>query len=211
MSPVRADTFFTGIGVGAGVVGVFAVVVVLIVVLIMAKVVVRRKASYEVKKDVKMLNNPFYGNTLMMKQELEMEEIGQGPQYDVVKGHDEKIGSLSDSFISYDDVEGMPQTVAEKKRATEELSTPAGVANTRALYAQVDKSKKKEAKKEKEDESAATNTVNQYDLPMTKMLDGREGVVVSGGVEEEEKYDGVNRRLCETVQQNKGVRKESEC
>ena len=57
-----------------------------------------------------------------------------------------------------------------------------------AVYAVVDKSKKKGAKKT-EDESTVVNKDILYAMPMTKevkMTDEGEGIVMSGGVEEGE-------------------------
>ena len=62
------------------------------------------------------------------------------------------------------------------------------------VYAVVDKSKKKGAKKKTENEPTVVNKDDLYAMPMAKevkMTDKGGGVVVSGGVEEGEHYDDV--------------------
>ena len=62
------------------------------------------------------------------------------------------------------------------------------------VYAVVDKSKKKGAKKKTEDEPTVINRDDLYAMPMgkiVKMTDEGGGVVVSGGVEEGGHYDDV--------------------
>ena len=73
-------------------------------------------------------------------------------------------------------------------------STPASATMVDAVYAVVDRSKKKGAKKKTEDEPTVVNRDDLYAMPMTKavkMTDIRGGVVVSSGVEEGEHYDDV--------------------
>ena len=64
-------------------------------------------------------------------------------------------------------------------------SIPASTTKVDAVYAVVDKSKKKGAKKKTEDEPTVVNKDDLYAMPMTKsvkMTDEGGGVVVSGGV-----------------------------
>ena len=73
-------------------------------------------------------------------------------------------------------------------------STPASATMVDPMYAVVDKSKKKGAKKRTEDEPTVINRDDLYAVPMTKevkMTDKGGGVVVSGSVEEGEHYDDV--------------------
>lgn len=183
MSLLNAGSIFTGIWIGAGVAGVLILLVVIVIALIMTKVVVKMKAGYEQKRGI--VENPLYGNlkALVVKPETEKEEICQCSD----GNHYEELGSVLDGLHLYEHVEGIDR----KKQAPEELSTPVNVADIRELYATVDnqESMKKGVKKEeKRDESAAASNINQYALPMQEMLDDREGVVVSGDVEEEEAY-----------------------
>ena len=178
----------TFIGVGVGV-GVFLLLSVLTLVgIILVVVLVRRKISYKQKGDSKMEHNPYYNNALEVKQGNEMEELSAGHDYDYVDKNEGK-GSIVDGFDPYDDVDGKVQIKTAKKQAPKESSTPVSVTNIGDLYAVVDKSQKKGAEKEKE---PVTNKVDLYAMPMKKkgkLTERGEGVVESGGVEEEEEND----------------------
>ena len=83
-------------------------------------------------------------------------------------------------------------------------STPASATMVDPVYAVVDKSKKKGAKKT-EDEPTVINKDDLYAMPMkkeVKMTDKGGGVVVSGGVEEGELYDDVVELTYKTKADN---------
>ena len=73
-------------------------------------------------------------------------------------------------------------------------STPASAFMVDAVYAVVNKSKSKGAKKKTEDEPTVINKDDLYAMPMAKVVkitDERGGVIVSGGAEEGKLYDDV--------------------
>ena len=187
--PIVGGTF---IGAGVGV-GVFLLLVLLtVVVLIIVVVVVRRKAAYKQKRDVTVRDNLHYNNTAVEKDGIEMKEKVQGAYYvGVDNDKDEEKGSLVDGFDPYENVDRQPQLKHAKRLAPKESAPPASTTSVPAVYAVVDKSKKKGAKKEAKDGCTATNN-DQYAMPMEKMgkvTDKGEGVVESGGVEEGEQYN----------------------
>ena len=167
-------------GVG---VGVFLLLSVLTLVgIILVVVVVRRKVTYKQKRDSEMEHN-----ALVAKQEHEVEEKGlsAGHDYNYVDEKERKVKTV-DGFDLYEDVVGKTQIKATLKQAPKESSTPVSVTNIGDLYAVVDKSQKKGAKKEKE---TVTNKEDLYTIPMRKkgkLTERGEGVVESGGVEMEE-------------------------
>ena len=176
---------FIGVGVGVGVLLLLSVLTLVGIILVV--VVVRRKVTYKQKGDSKMENNPYYKNELVSNQGNEMEEkcLGAGHDY-VYADMNEGKGSIVDGFDPYEDVDGKVQSKTAKKQAPNESSTPVSVTNIGDLYAVVDKSQKKGAKKEKE---TATNKEDLYIMPMKKKgksSERGEGVVESGGVEKRE-------------------------
>ena len=73
-------------------------------------------------------------------------------------------------------------------------SNPASATVVDAVYAVVDKNKKKGMKKKTEDKPTVINKDDLHAVPMAKevkMTDKGGGMVVSGGVEEVEHYDDV--------------------
>ena len=181
--PIVGGTF---IGAGVGV-GVLLLVLLSMAVLIIVVVVVRRKTACKQKRDGKMGDNLHYKNTVVDKQGTEMREKGLGAHYqniDSDKGEDK--GSLVDGFnLTYENADGQAQLKKESAPPPSTTSIP-------DVYGVVDKSKKMGAKKETEDESTVTNKDDFYAMPVKKesmVLDKEEGVVESGGVEEEEQYD----------------------
>ena len=123
-----ADGSPTVVGVG---VGVFILLVLWIVVAIIVVVlVVRRKAAREQKRDVTVGDNPFYQHTAA----------------------DNDLGDEEDPFdVGYNHYEVDDRTVVcsknTKTRTPKESSTPASATKVDVVYAVVDKSKKKGAKK----------------------------------------------------------------
>ena len=182
--PIVGGTF---IGVGVGV-GVLLLLLLSMAVLIVVVVVVRRKTAFKQNRDGKMGDNLQYNNTVVEKQGTEMREKGLGAHYQNIDSDEgEDKSSLVDGFnLAYENVDGQAQL---KKESAPPLST----TSIPDVYAVVDKSKKREAKKkETEDESTVTNKDDFYAMPVKKegkVTDKEEGVVESGGVEEEEQYD----------------------
>ena len=186
--PIVGGTF---IGAGVGV-GVFLLLVLLsMAVLIIVVLVVRRKAAYKQKRDVMVRDNLHYNNTTVEKDGIEMKKVQCAYYVDVDNDKGEEKGSLVDGFDPYEDVDRQPQLKNAKRLAPKESAPPASTTSVPAVYAVVDKSKKKGAKKEAKGGCTATNN-DQYAMPMEKMgkvTDKGEGVVESGGVEEGAQYN----------------------
>ena len=177
-----------GIGVGVVILVMLTVVVVILVV-----VMRKRKAVYKQEGDKKTGSNPYYNSTVVVKQEVEMPEKGQGADYDYVDNANcEEKGSTVDGFDPYEDPDKKAQTKTDVKPASKESATPHWETNAGDVYAVVDKTKKKAVKKETKDEPAVTNKDDLYAMPMKKkgkMTNNGIGVVESDDVEEREEND----------------------
>ena len=175
---------------------------------IVLSIVVKREAAYKQKRDVIVNGNPYYNNTVVMLQEQEMLEQGVGADYNDahscqgVGNNQQGINQREDEDMLNFDVGYNPYEVVNRKVLSKNTmtptpkvsSTPASATMVDPMYAVVDKSKKKGAKKKTEDEPTVVNKDYLYAVPMTKevkMTDKGRGVVVSGGVEEGEHYDDV--------------------
>ena len=103
------------------------------------------------------------------------------------QGEDEDLLNFD---VGYNPYEVVNREVLGKNTMTptqKEFPTPASATRVNAVYAVVDKSKKKGAKKKTENETTIASKDNLYATPMAKavkMTDKGGGVVVSGGVEE---------------------------
>ena len=163
----------------------------------MVVVVVKRKAACKQKRDVIVNGNPYYNNTVVVLQEQQIPEQGVGADYNdahsINQGEDEDLLNFDAGYNPYEVVD---RKVLSKNTLTptpKVSSTPTGATVVDAVYAVVDKSKKKGAKKKTEDEPTIVSK-DLYALPMAKvvrMADKEEGVIVSGVVEEGEHYDDV--------------------
>ena len=166
----------------------------------MVVVVVNWKAACKQKRDVIGNDNPYYNNTEVVLQDLEMQGVGadhndahscQGVGNNQGEGED-----LLNFDVDYNPYEVVDREVLGKNTMTptpKVFPTPAGATKVDAVYAVVDKSKKRGAKKKTEDPSIV-NIDDLYAMPMAKevkMTDEGGGVVVSGGVEEGGHYDDV--------------------
>ena len=185
------DTIFIGVGVG---VGVFLLLVVCIsVVLILVVVVVKSKAATKQKRDTTEGDDPYNNNPAVVMQETEMTEQGAGNDYQNASNHTgEEEDPFCDGFSHYEVADRIIHSKNTKTPALKEPSTPASATNGPAVYATVDKSKKKGPKKEKNHVFSITHKEDQYAMPIKKegkLTDIGEAVVGSGGVEEEEQYD----------------------
>ena len=148
-----ADGSPTGVGVS---VGVFVLLVLWIVVAIIVVVVVmRRKAARKQKRNLTVGDNPFYQHTAVVTQEAETQEQGIDANFrdaQCLQGADNDLGDEEDPFdVGYNHDEVDDRTVVcsknTKTRTPKESSTPARATKVDAVYAVVDKSKKKGAKK----------------------------------------------------------------
>ena len=196
MPPFPIGTF-TAVGVG---VGVFLLIVIsILVVIILVVAVVRRKAAYKEKRDATMGDNLHYSNTVLVNQEIELKEKGVGAKYRDADGYEdldddngEEEGPIAEGFDPYEAVDRKVH-IKNVKTPAPTSAPPTSTTNVPHIYAIVDKSKKKGTKKETEDGCTATNNY-QYAMPMIKMgktTDKGEGVVESGGVEDEQYDDAV--------------------
>ena len=184
-----------GVGVGVFLLLILSTVVILMLVV----VVVKRKASHKQKssRDVTMNDN----NTVVATPEVEMPEQGVSADYKDARGFqgaDNDQGEEDPFGFGYNPYEVVDKKTHSKNimtsAALKNFATPATVPRVDVVYAVVDKSKKKGAKKKTEDEPTVVNKDDLYAMPMAKvvkMTDKEGGVVVSGGVEEREHYDDV--------------------
>ena len=155
-----------------------------------------------------MNGNPYYNNTVVVLQEQEMIEQGVGADYNDthscqgVGNNQQGINQGKDKDLSNFDVGYNPYEVVDRKvlskntmTSTRKVSfTPASATMVVAVYAVVDKNKKKGVKMKTEVEPTVVNKDDLYAMPMTKevkMTDEGGGMAVSGGVEEGELYDDV--------------------
>ena len=169
-----------------------------VVVLIVVVVVVNRKAACKQKRDVN--DNPYYNNTVVVLQEQEMQGVGadynDAHSCQGVGNNQGEDNNPLNFDVDYNPYEVVDRKVHSKNTMTptpKVSSTPASATMVDAVYAVVDKSKKKGAKKRRGEEPTIVSK-DLYALPMAKvvkMTDKEEGVVVSGGVEEGEHYDDV--------------------
>ena len=197
--PIGAQsTIGTFIGVGVGVSIFLLLVLSISVILIFAVVVVKRKTAYTQKREVSMEDNLHHSNTVVENQEMVTKEQGVGADYkdvdcyqDVDKVNGEEGGLFDDGFDPYEVVDRKVHTKSANKPAPKESASTASATNVSAVYATVDKSRKKGAKKETGGGCTVTNT-DEYAMPMKKMdkmADKGEGVVESSSVEDGEQYD----------------------
>ena len=171
-----------------------------VVILIVVVVVVSRKAACKQKRDMIVNDNPCYNNTVVVLQEQEMLEQGVGADHNdahgINQGEDDDEDLLNFD-VGYNPYEAVDRTLHSKNTMTptpKVFPTPAGATKVDAVYAVVDKNKKKSAKKKTDVEPTVINKDDLYARPMAKAVritDKGGGVVVSGGVEEGEHCDDV--------------------
>ena len=187
---------FIAVGVSVGVFLLFVMLITVVIILVV--VAVRRKAAYKQKRDATMVDNLYYSNTVVVNQEMAVKEKDVGVDDKDADGYEdldndksEEKGPIVDGFDPYEVVDRRVHIKNAKTPLPKESAPPASTTNVPHIYAVVDMSKKKRAKKETGDGSTATNN-DQYAIPMRKMgeMTGEEeGAVESGGVEEGEQYD----------------------
>ena len=185
-------TTFIGVGIG---VGVFLLLVVCIsVVLILVVVAVKRKAATKQKKDTTVEDDPYYNNTtaVMQEHETEMKEESAGNDYHYARNYTgEEEDPFNEGFNPYEVIDRKVHSKNTMAPELKESSTTTSANNESAVYATVDKSKKK-GPKETGDVVTFSHKDDQYAMPIKKegkLTDKGEIVVRSGGVEEEEQYE----------------------
>ena len=138
-----------GIGVGIFLLLLLSTVVILIVVV----VVVKTKSVCKQKRDLIVNGNPYYNNTVVVLQEQEMLEQGVGADY-----NDEHIINQGEDKLTFD-VGYNPHEIVDRKVLGKNTMTPTPNVSSKPasatliddVYAVVDKSKKKGAKRKTED------------------------------------------------------------
>ena len=127
--------------------------------------------------------NPCYNNPVV----VELEEKDVGAEYDDTVINKEN-GSITDGFDPYEDVDSKEQSRTVKTSPPKVSSTPASATNVGELYAVVDMSKKKGAKKKGEENGRIViNKDDLYTMPVKKkdeMTDNGRGA--NGGAEKSE-------------------------
>ena len=144
-----------GIGVGIFLLLLLSTVVILIVVVVLVK----RKSVCKQKRDVIVNGNPNYNNTVVVLQRQDMQSVGAdyNDAHSIYQGEDK---DLSNFDVGYNPYEIVDRKVLGKKTMTptqKVSSTPASATMVDDVYAVVDKSKKKGAKKKTEDEPTVVN------------------------------------------------------
>ena len=174
-----------GVGVGFG---LFLVVLALVASIVVAVVVVKRRAANKQTGSIKMRANPCYNNPVVA--ELDEKDVHVGAEYDDTVKTTENA-SITDGFDPYEDVDSKAQSRNAKTTPLKVSSTPASTTNVGELYAVVDKSKKKGAKKKEEENGCIeTNKDDLYTMPVkkkNKKTDKGEGA--SGGAQKSEDND----------------------
>ena len=155
--------------------------------LIVLAALLKRRAAHVQTTSIKERDNSSYKNPVV----VEREERGVGADYEDVDKDKEQISSTIKNFDLYVDVNRKGYVRNAKKPALKASSTPASATDVGELYAVVDMSKKKGAKKKEEDESTVTNKDDLYTMPMKKDKMTGEGMGASGGAEKSEDYDDV--------------------
>ena len=186
-SPNSVGSPFIGVGIGAGF-GLLLVVLALVASIVVALVVVKRRGVTKQTGSIKMRANPCYTNPVV----TELEEKNVAAEYDDTVINKEN-GSITDGFDPYEDVDSKAQNKNAKTPPPKASFTPARATDVGELYAVVDKSKKKGAKKKGEENgSTVTNKDDLYIVPVKKkdkMTDKEIGA--SGGAEKSEDNDNV--------------------
>ena len=152
---------FIGAGVGAGLCLLFVALALVAITLV---VLVQRRAANKRIGGIKMRANPCYNNPVVVG----LEEKDEAAEYDDTIINKEN-GSVAVGFDPYEDVDSKAQSRNAKASPPKVSYTPASATNVGELYAVVDKSKKKGAKKKgKENECIETNEDDLYTMPVKK-------------------------------------------
>ena len=177
---------FIGAGVGVGL--CLLLVASGLVAIILVVVVVKRRAANKRIGSIKMGANPCYNNPVV----VELEEKDVAAEYDDTIINKDN-GSINDGFDPYEDVDSKAQNRNAKTPPLKVSSTLASATNVGELYAVVDKSKKKAAKKKGEENGCIeTNKDNLYTVPVKKKDKMTEkGRGASGSAEKSEDNDEV--------------------
>ena len=174
---------FIEAGVGVGLCLLF-VVLALVASIVVAVVVVKRRADNKRTGSINMGAYPCYNNPVVV--ELDKKDVHVGAEYDdTVKSKEN--GSITDGFDPYEDVDTKAQCRNSKPPPPKVSSTPGSATDVGELYAVVDKSKKKGAKKkEVENGSMETNKDDLYTVPVKKYKMTDNGRGANGGAEKSE-------------------------
>ena len=172
---------FIGAGVGVGL--CLLLVALALVAIIILVVLVKSRAANNQTGGIKMTANPCYNN--------QVEEEDVGGEYDNTVNNKEN-GSVADGFDPYEDVDSKAQSRTARTPPQKVSSSPASATNVGELYAVVNKSKKKGAKKKGEENGCIeTNKDDLYTVPVKKDKMTDEGMVATGRAEKSEDYDDV--------------------
>ena len=154
----------------------------------------KKKAAYKLKSDTLLGDNLWCDNNVVVKQEMEMKDEGvtaedRDGQQNVDNDNGEIEDPVEDGFNPYEVADRKEHTKNTNTPAPKESSTPASAFDVPAIYAVVDKSKKKVIR-EAEDGPIDANS-DQHAMAMEthgEIADAGERVVACDGLEEEQ-YD----------------------
>ena len=149
-----------------------------------------KKAAYKLKSDTLLGDNLWCDNNVVVEQEMEMKDEGvtaEDGHQNVDDDQCEKDDPVEDGFNPYEVVDKKEHTKNTNQPVPKESSTPASATDVSAIYAVVDKSKKK-AIREAKDGPTDVNS-DPCAMPMEthgEIADTRERVAACDGLEEEQ-------------------------
>ena len=162
-------------------------VLALVASIVVVVVVVKRRAANKPTGGIKMGDNPCYNNPVV----VELEEKDVGAEYEnTVKNKESR--SVADGFHSYEDVVSEAHDKNAKTPPLKGSFTPACATHVGEMYAVVDMSKKKKAKKNGEENgSTVTNKDDLYTVSRKKNKMPDEEIGASDGAEKSEHNDDI--------------------
>ena len=139
---------FIGVGVGSSMFLLLALSILVVIILVVVTATVKRKATCKPTRQMAM-EGPYY-STVGENPVMEMTQQGLDVHYENTgcskNAHEDKIkenGAFTDDIHMYEVVDRAVHRIT--RSAPKESSTPASANNVPAVYAAVDKSKKKRA------------------------------------------------------------------
>ena len=187
-----------GVLVGSSMFLLLALSILVVTILVIVAATVKRKATCKQTRDLAMIDNPCY-NTVVRQLVMEMKEkeadnddecADDDESIAKVKGEEDATIPVTDDVYQYEVADRELHSKSTKPLAAKESPTPASATNGPAIYAVVDKSKKRI--KQTSDGSMTINKEELYAMPIEKkgkITDKCEDMIGCGGAEEGEQYD----------------------
>ena len=165
-----------------------------VVVVVLVVVAMKKKAAYKLKSDTLLGDNLWCDNNVVVEQEMEMKDEGvtaedRDGQQNVDDDQCEEEDPVEDGFNPYEVADRKEHTKNTNTPVPKESSTPVSATDVPAIYAVVDKSKKKAIREAKDGPTDAHS--DQCSMLMEthgEITDTGERVVACDGLEDEQ-YD----------------------